>query len=378
MQTQYLKVDPEQPETEIIARAAELIGSRELVAFPTETVYGLGAGAYYPEAVNKIFIAKQRPAANPLLVHVSNQAQVKELVLEVPPAARLLMNKFWPGPLSLVLPARASVPSVVTGGKSSVGLRMPDHPVALALIEAAGPIAAPSANLSGRPSPLTAGHVRDDLDGRIAAVLDAGSTGLGLESTIIDFSQGRIQLIRRGAIALETLEEISGERIALPDREENEFAHHQIKAEIVISENEESFWKKLYEISQTDRRLGVVLSIGRNCGAVSTHRCNEAEDYNPSPVWLKGTRPIKEAGDIFLPRYNNAGASTAGPNIISTNYKVQASYKLDLNSGSSNLYGILRDAEQQQLDILLFAPLALDGSGIAASLWDRIKQAAKK
>ncbi len=378
MQTQYLKVNPEQPETEIINRAAELIGSHELVAFPTETVYGLGAGAYFPEAVNKIFLAKQRPAANPLLVHVSSKAQVKGLVLEVPPAARLLMDKFWPGPLSIVLPARDSVPVIVRGGKSSVGLRMPDHPVALALIEAAGPIAAPSANLSGRPSPVTAAHVRDDLDGRIAAVLDAGPTGLGMESTIIDFSQGRLQLIRRGAIALETLEEISGEKIELPDQVENEFAHHQIKAEIIISENEEYFWKKLYEISQSGRRLGVVLSIGRNCGAVSTHRCKEAEDYNPSPVSLKGTRPLKEAGDIFSPRYNNTGASSAEQNIIDSKYKIEVSYKLDLNSGSSNLYAILRDAEQQQLDILLFAPLALHGSGIAASLWDRIKQAAKK
>lgn len=334
MQTQYLKVNPEQPETEIIARAAALIRSRELVAFPTETVYGLGADAYCPEAVGKIFTAKQRPAANPLLVHVSNQNQVKELVLEVPPAARLLMDEFWPGPLSLVLPARASVPSIVRGGKSSVGLRMPDHPAALALIEAAGPIAAPSANLSGRPSPVTADHVRNDLDGRIAAVLDAGPTGLGLESTIIDFSQGRLQLIRRGALALETLEEISGETIELPEQVENEFAHHQIKAEIVISEDEEFFQQKMYEISQLDRRLGVV--------------------------------------------YNNAVMSTVGPNIIDSRYKIQVSYELNLNSGSSNLYEILRDAEQQQLDFLLFAPVDSNDVGIAATLWDRIKQAAQK
>lgn len=360
MQTQYLKINPEHPEPEIIARAARLISSRELVAFPTETVYGLGAGAYYPEAINKIFIAKQRPAANPLLVHVSNPAQVEKLVFEVPPAARLLMDKFWPGPLSIVLPARESVPSVVRGGKNSVGLRMPDHPVALALIEAAGPIAAPSANLSGRPSPLTADHVKDDLDGRIAAVLDAGPTGLGLESTIIEFLSGcRMKLIRRGAIALETLEEISGEKIALPGQDESEFAHHQIKAEIIISENEESFRKKLCEISQSGCRLGVVLSIGSNCGAVSSHRCNEA-------------------GDILSPRYNKTGDSMVGPNVIDSKYKVQASYELELNSGSSNLYAILRDAEQQKLDCLLFAPLISDGTGVAAALWDRIRQAAKK
>ncbi|MDD3268817.1 MAG: L-threonylcarbamoyladenylate synthase [Syntrophomonadaceae bacterium] len=332
MQTQYFKVNPKQPEAEIIALAARLIISHELVAFPTETVYGLGAGAYYPEAVNKIFIAKQRPAANPLLVHVSNITQVGEMVLEVPPVARLLMDKFWPGPLSIVLPARDTVPLVVRGGKNSVGLRMPDHPVALALIEAAGPIAAPSANLSGRPSPVTAAHVKDDLNGRIAAVLDAGPTGLGLESTIIDFSQGRLQLIRRGAVDLEILEDIAGEKLALPDSEENGFTHHQISAEVEICENEECFQQQLDKILRDGRKLAIV--------------------------------------------YNNAGGSAALPRVADD--RISASYVLDVKAGSSNLYSILRDVEQIKADILIFAPLSSECSGIAATLWERIKQAARK
>ena len=202
MITEYWKVDPENPEINIITRAAELIRDLQLVAFPTETVYGLGALASSSEAVAKIFEAKGRPAENPLLVHVSKIEQVKELALQIPETASLLMDKFYLGP-SIILPSRNEVPAIVRGGKSSVGLRMPSHPVARALIDQTGPIAAPSANLSGRPSPLTAEHVKADLDGKIAAVLDAGRTGIGLESTIIDLSQDKYKVLRLGGLPLE-------------------------------------------------------------------------------------------------------------------------------------------------------------------------------
>ena len=184
MKTMRWRIDSQRPDQGLIAQAAALLKSGQLVAFPTETVYGLGADAYNPEAVKKVFEVKGRPPQSPLLVHVSNLEQVYGLTAEISPLARLLMDRFWPGPLAFILPASARVPAVVLGGKKSVGLRMPSHPVALALIEQAGPIAAPSANLSGRPSPVSAEHVMDDLDGRIAAILDAGSTGFGLESTI--------------------------------------------------------------------------------------------------------------------------------------------------------------------------------------------------
>ncbi|MDD3023273.1 MAG: L-threonylcarbamoyladenylate synthase [Syntrophomonadaceae bacterium] len=333
LQTQYFKVNPLQPEIEIIKQAAQYIKNLELVAFPTETVYGLGAMAYNPEAVNKIFIAKARPAANPLLVHVSNTEQVKEMVTDIPAVARILMAKYWPGPLSIVLSARETVPSVVTGGKNTVGLRMPDHRVALALIEEAGPIAAPSANLSGHPSPVTAAHVKDDLDGRIAAVLDAGTCGLGLESTIIDLSQGRLILIRRGAVAVENIEEITGQKVEMPDTIENQYAHHQINAEVIICENQVNFEKQIEKMSLAGKKVAVVFNDQQEGG------------------WQR---------------------------IINNKYSVQNSYVLDISSGSSNLYAILRDVEQQNIDILVFAPLASESSGFAASLLERIYQSAKK
>ena len=156
VKTVYWKVNPESPDPKIIKKAAELLKKQELVAFPTETVYGLGARADSSRAVAGIFTAKGRPAQNPLLVHVSKMTQLEGLVKVIPDTARLLIDKFWPGPLSIILPARDEVPDIVRGGRTTVGLRMPAHPVALALIDEAGPVAAPSANLSRRPSPLSA------------------------------------------------------------------------------------------------------------------------------------------------------------------------------------------------------------------------------
>ncbi|MFY9401919.1 MAG: L-threonylcarbamoyladenylate synthase, partial [Candidatus Omnitrophota bacterium] len=181
VQTLYWQIDKHNPDKNIIAQAAGLIMKEELVAFPTETVYGVGASAFSTKAVEKIYIAKDRPPLNPLLVHISQFEHVQQLVEEVPEQARLLMQHFWPGPLSIILPARLEIPEIVRAGKPTVGLRMPEHRVAQVLIDYCGPLAATSANLSGRPSPVCAEDVKEDLHGRIAAVLDAGMTGLGVE-----------------------------------------------------------------------------------------------------------------------------------------------------------------------------------------------------
>lgn len=209
--TRVLRVDAAHPEPEVMAEAALLIRQGNLVAFPTETVYGLGADATDPAAVAGIFAAKGRPSDNPLIVHVADREHLESVIAEVPPAAERLMERFWPGPLTLVLPKRSTVPDAVTCGLATVGVRMPSHPVALALIRAAGvPIAAPSANRSGRPSPTSAEHVMEDLSGRVPLVLDGGETGVGLESTVIDMTADPPVLLRPGGVTLEQLIEAIG------------------------------------------------------------------------------------------------------------------------------------------------------------------------
>lgn len=216
--TQVWPVHPEHPEPEVIARAAEIIRRGGLVAFPTETVYGLGANALDAEAVHGIFAAKGRPAYDPLIVHVAGPEELDRVVQAVPPLATELARAFWPGPLTLVLPKASAVPEVVTAGLPTVAVRCPAHPVALALIRAAGvPLAAPSANRFGHTSPTTARHVLDDLAGRIDAVLDAGPTPVGVESTVLDLTQSPPVILRPGGLPREALEARLG-RVELAHR----------------------------------------------------------------------------------------------------------------------------------------------------------------
>lgn len=196
---------------EAIERAAAILRGGGTVALPTETVYGLGANALDPAAVAAIFAAKERPGWDPLIVHVCDAAMLATVADEIPEAARRLMEAFWPGPLTLLLPRSARVPDAVTAGRPLVGVRMPAHPVALAVIRRAGvPVAAPSANRFGHTSPTTAEHVLEDLDGRIDAVVDAGPTDCGVESTVLDPTTSPMTVYRPGAITLERIREIAG------------------------------------------------------------------------------------------------------------------------------------------------------------------------
>ena len=209
MQTLHLKVDPNQPNPKIIEIAAALIREGETVAFPTETVYGVGSNGLDEEAVLRVFAAKGRRRDNPLLMHVMSWDQAASLVTSVPDEVLWLVKKFWPGPLTLVALSNDKVPKLVTAGLPTVGLRMPDHRVALDLIKAAGvPVAATSANLSGRPSPTSADHVKTDLNGRIAGIVNAGPTGWGIESTILDVTRKPFTILRPGAVSRERLEEV--------------------------------------------------------------------------------------------------------------------------------------------------------------------------
>jgi len=204
--TEVVSVDPAMPSQADIARAADCLRRGGLVAFPTETVYGLGVHAMDPEAVRRLFDAKRRPANDPLIVHVSSFSQVGPLVVELPHDAERLASRFWPGALTLVLRRASSVPHEVTAGLETVAVRVPAHPVAHALLLGVSlPIAAPSANLFSRPSPTLAAHVLDDLDGRIDMILDGGPTSVGVESTVLDLTADPPVVLRPGAISIEML-----------------------------------------------------------------------------------------------------------------------------------------------------------------------------
>ncbi|MBC7765530.1 MAG: threonylcarbamoyl-AMP synthase [Hyphomonadaceae bacterium] len=192
--------------------AAKLLRAGGTVAFPTETVYGLGANALDKNAVQKIFAAKGRPSDNPLIVHVSSIKEVDKLVTHIPPVARTLMAHFWPGALTLILPRSGIVPDETTAGLDTVAIRLPNHPIAQALIALAGvPIAAPSANRSGKPSPTEAAHVIDDLMGRVDAIIDGGSAAVGLESTVLDCTQTPPMVLRPGGVTVEQLRAVVGD-----------------------------------------------------------------------------------------------------------------------------------------------------------------------
>jgi L-threonylcarbamoyladenylate synthase len=194
-----------------LSSAAEFIRAGELVAFPTETVYGLGANALDPTAIEKIYVAKGRPAASPLIVHVGSIEMARGLVREWPERAEKLARKFWPGPLTLVLPKQPHVPDRLTAGLDTVGVRMPAHPIALALIREAGvPIAAPSANRFTELSPTTAQHVRDALGDRVAMILDGGRTTVGIESTVLSLAGPDAVLLRPGMVTQQEIEAVIG------------------------------------------------------------------------------------------------------------------------------------------------------------------------
>jgi L-threonylcarbamoyladenylate synthase len=217
LHTQMVAVDPRRPDPDILRRAGAIVRAGGLVAFPTETVYGLGANALDAVAVAHIFEAKQRPAHDPVIVHVADVGELERIAERVPAIARELAARFWPGPLTLVLPKAEIVPDVVTAGGSTVAVRCPNHPLALALIRAADtPIAAPSANRFSRTSPTAAQHVWDDLAGRIDMILDGGPTSIGVESTVLDVSGERPVILRPGGVTAEELAAALGHSLAEP------------------------------------------------------------------------------------------------------------------------------------------------------------------
>lgn len=284
MKTLRLQLDPAHLDTsearEALAHAAGILKSGGLVAFPTETVYGLGANALDSAAVASIFAAKQRPAWDPVIVHIAGPLEANPMLAilasEVPEAAHKLMHAFWPGPLTLLLPRSDSVSDAVTAGRPLIGVRMPSHPVALELIRQAGvPVAAPSANMFSHTSPTAAEHVLDDLDGRIDAILDAGPTAHGVESTVLDPNQSPMLIYRPGAITAEQIYAIAGPVEVFEDRAQVQtkgreglpspgvgLRHYAPCARLILVEEPWSGWsQRLSELAvrNASERIGLML-----------------------------------------------------------------------------------------------------------------------
>ncbi|WP_144514269.1 L-threonylcarbamoyladenylate synthase [Bacillus thuringiensis] len=319
-----------------LQEAAKLLRENEAVAFPTETVYGLGANAMDDEAIAKIFEAKGRPSDNPLIVHIGTKSQLDGIVKEIPPVAEKLMAHFWPGPLTIILPRKEGISERVTAGLNTVGVRMPDHPVALALIEEANvPVAAPSANRSGRPSPTLASHVYEDLNGKIAGIVDGGATGVGVESTVIDCTSTVPTILRPGGITKEQLEAVIGTVSldpALKDEKEKpkspgmKYTHYAPKAPLSIVEGSREFIQQLVDEKKEE---------GFKVGVLTTEEYQHV--YNADVILSCGVRS-------------------------------------DLVSVATKLYDVLRTFDASEVDVIFSE--SFPNEGIGNAIMNRLTKAA--
>jgi L-threonylcarbamoyladenylate synthase len=304
-QTVISKIDPSHPSPEILAEAAARVMRGELVAFPTETVYGLGANAFDAEAVRRIFKAKQRPFLDPLIVHIAKVEDVELVATDFPPMAARLASLFWPGPLTLLLPRHTALPMEVTSGLDTVAVRIPSHPVALGLLVACGvPIAAPSANRFGHTSPTSAAHVREDLEGAVELILDGGPTPVGIESTVIDVRPTPAVILRPGGVTREQLEAVIGpvrnaeraERLAAsPGRLPR---HYAPRSELILCAGVDSP-AIAASINEQGRRLA---AGGRKAGVLAVSEVQREWDASLGPAFDLGNQDdlVGVAKRLFL------------------------------------------------------------------------------
>ena len=310
MKTILAKVDLSQPEAaEIIGAAAKILQEGGLVAIPTETVYGLGGNGLDSEACEKIYIAKGRPSDNPLILHISEFEELDAIVREVSPAAKKLMEAFWPGPLTMIFLKRDIVPAKATGGLDTVAVRFPKHPVARAIIRAAGvPVAAPSANSSGKPSPTRASHVEFDLNGKIDMIVDGGAAEWGLESTIVDVSGEVPMILRPGAVTKEMMEEVVGkveidpailEKPAAdlkPKAPGMKYTHYSPKAEVILVKGETTA-----VVDEINRLAAEDMAHGFKTGVMATEETKDL--YKADIVLSLGSRDKPEQIGANLYKY---------------------------------------------------------------------------
>jgi L-threonylcarbamoyladenylate synthase len=342
-QTVVLKVDAQQPDIEKIRAAADIIRKGGLVAFPTETVYGLGADALNPKAVLALFEAKKRPIDNPPIVHVENVGDVYRLAEQVPPKADKLMRTFWPGPLTLVFKHSRIVPDVTVADLDTIAVRMPQHPVALALIrESRCPIAAPSANLAGKPSPTSAKHVFDDLNGRIDAILDAGPTRIGVESTVLDLSVEPPQVLRPGGTPFEALKRVLGD----------------VKLHPFVEAEKELPVEKARSPGMKHKHYAPNAQVIVVEGAVPAVRAKVeelAESYR-----LKGVKVGVLATDETLAAYRADVVKSLGS-------------RFNLAVVAQNLFRLLRELDAESVDVIIAEGVSTEGLGLA--VMNRLRKA---
>lgn len=342
-QTVVFKVNPRKPEVEKIEAAANIIRQGGLVAFPTETVYGLGADALNGKAVLALFAAKKRPLDNPPIIHIKDIKDVYKLIRSMPPKAKKLMKRFWPGPLTLVFKRSTLVPDSSTAGLDTVAIRMPNHKVALELIKASKcSIAAPSANLAGKPSPTTALHVFEDLNGRIDAILDCGPTQIGVESTVLDLTVDPPMLLRPGGTSLEALKGVIGEvtvhpfvnsEVQLPTEKAHspgmKHKHYAPKAPLILVEG--SVLGVAEKIKQMVKESKLQ---GKKVGVLATQ---ETAAYYEADV-------IKSLGS-----------------------------RRNLGIVATNLFRLLRDFDIENVDVIIAEGVSVEGLGLA--VMNRLRKA---
>lgn len=341
MQTVIKKIDSSCIDQKIMQEAGELLKAGALVAFPTETVYGLGANALDEKAAAKIYAAKGRPSDNPLIVHIADMESLDLITKEIPKAAVKLAEKFWPGPLTMVFQKSDAVPYGTTGGLDTVAVRMPSHPIALEMIRyGGGYIAAPSANTSGRPSPTLAEHVAEDMDGIIPMILDGGAVGIGIESTIVDLTEEIPTILRPGFITKEMLEEVVGEvqidkglsadSKTPPKAPGMKYRHYAPKADLIIIEgNAEAVVEKINALTEENEAKGICT------GVIGTEE--SVQNYRKGLVKSIGTR----ADELTI---------------------------------SSHLYGILREFDESDVKIIYSESFAEGAMGSA--IMNRLLKAA--
>ena len=338
--SEILNIDKDNIDLEFIKQAAEKIIRGELVAFPTETVYGLGADGLNKEAVIKIYEAKGRPSDNPLILHIAKMEDLDDLVAEIPDIAYRCMEKYWPGPLTIIFKKSARVPDIITGGLDTVAIRMPNHPIALKLIELSKtPIAAPSANLSGKPSPTKAKHVIEDMDGRIAMIVDGGDTGIGLESTVLDLSTESPMILRPGHITYEELRDLivdlrEDENITnigkAPKSPGQKYRHYAPKGEMILFSGEmEEVILKISEMAKA------YAARGKKVGIMCT--------------------------DETMDRYEFPGVKSMGS-------------RNNMRTIGANLFSVIRDFDSEDVDVILSE--SVDSHEIGMAIMNRMIKAA--
>ena len=365
-----------------ISEAAEILKGGGLVAFPTETVYGLGGNGLDKEAAKKIYAAKGRPSDNPLILHVSSIEEVYPLVKALPEKAKKLMEAFWPGPLTLVLPKSDLVPKESTGGLETVALRSPENALTLDLIRACGfPIAGPSANLSGRPSPTEASHVFEDLGGRIEGILEDGAVGIGVESTIVDLSENCPTLLRPGAITIEDLEDVLGEKVAIdptllgksmaegftPKAPGMKYRHYAPKAEMILFKKKEEDETR----SGQEEKAKFILSYGGK--ELSDCPEQEAKKSVAKAILSYGEKELSVSPEKRI--WILCGEDTASLYEGDGRFTVQIlGRREEPLSMTHNLFRLLRQADEEGVELILGECYSEEGVGFA--LMNRLKKAA--